>query len=312
MNFLDRFFKISERGGSVRTEFFAGLTTFAAMSYILAVNPAILSSAGVDKAGQVYITAFVAGVSTLIMGLFANRPVALAPGMGTNAYLAFFICGALGLRWQEAFALVFYNGLIFFFISLFKIREKIIEAIPHSLQLGLQCGIGAFIVFLGLKNSGIIIDDSATLTAVGDIFSANVLLASAGFVLIAVLAVFRFNFAVMFSILALTAAAFFMHDASGRALAEAPAALVSAPASIPDTVFALDFAYPFRHFWGTLPIILTLLFLDMFDSIGTIVALSRRANFYRNGRIEDVSKILVVDSAATCFGALMGTSTVSC
>lgn len=312
MNAIDKYFKISERNNSIKTEIVAGLSTFAAMSYILAVNPAILSTTGMGKAGLITVTALMAFISTFAMGIFTNRPIALAPAMGTNAYFAFFVCAAMNIPWNQALSLVFYNGIFFVLISIFKIREKIIDAIPSCLQIGLQCGIGLFIAYMGLNHANIIVPNKETLTQLGDIATNKSLLAFLGFLIIAILSMRKYSFAVILSIILITIASFFVKDVSGNAIAQAPSKIFSMPASISETFFAVDFLYPFRDIQKTLPIILTLLILDFFDSIGTIVALAHRANFLKNGKVPEMTKILLVDSSATVLGALLGTSTVSC
>lgn len=313
MEKLDKFFKLSERGGTFKGEFVAGLTTFMAMSYILAVNPMILSTTGMDKAALVTVTGIAAIIGSLLMGFYSNLPIAAAPGMGTNAYFAFIICAGMGLTWQEALSLTFYNGLFFLIISLCGIREKIIKAIPSALQIGLQCGIGLFIALIGLKSADIIVANEATLISMGDIFSSKTLLALFGFALTAFLISKKVRGAIMFVIALLTILGFFICDDSGANLAKLPERILGMPASISQTFFALDFTFPLRDFTRAIPVITTLLLLDMFDTIGTVVALCRRVGFLdAKGNLKGASKALVVDSSATILGATLGTSTVCC
>ncbi len=313
MEKLDRFFKITERGGTLRNEVIAGITTFVAMSYILAVNPMILSTTGMDKAALVTVTGLAALFGSLMMGFYSNLPIATAPGMGTNAYFAFIICAGMGLSWQEALSVTFYNGVFFLLISICKIREKIIKSVPYSLQIGLQCGIGLFIAFMGLQSAGVIVGSKATLITMGDILSAKTILALIGFALTAFLMSRGIRGAIIYIIVLLTILGFFVHDDAGATLAELPNRIVDIPASISQTFFALDFAYPLRDFSKAFPVITTLLLLDMFDTIGTVIALGRRIGFLdSNGNIKGASRALIVDSNATIAGALLGTSTVVC
>ncbi len=313
MKRIDRFFKITERGTSCKNEFIAAFTTFMAMSYILAVNPMILSTTGMDKAALVTVTGLAALLGSLMMGFISNLPIATAPGMGTNAYFAFIICAGMGLSWQEALSVTFYNGVFFLIISLCKFREKIIKAVPAPLQIALQCGIGLFIAFMGLQSAEIIVSNKSTLITLGDVLSAKPLLALIGFALTAFLMSRGVRGAIVYIIVLLTLIGIFVGDGSGAKLVELPKRIVDFPASISQTFFALDFAYPFRDFNKAFPVIVTLLLLDMFDTIGTVIALGRRVGFLdSNGNVKGVSKALIVDSNATIVGALLGTSTVVC
>src|SRR3954471_22063996 len=184
---LQRLFKLQENGTTPGRELQAGLTTFAAMAYILAVNPQTLSATGMDRAALVTVTALTAAIATLLMALLTNYPIALAPGMGINAFFAFTICGSLGVPWQEALGMVFINGIVFLLLSVTGIREKIIEAIPHSLKIAVTCGIGLFIAFIGLKSGGIIVAHPETFVTHGDFTSAPVALCLGGIILTAIL-----------------------------------------------------------------------------------------------------------------------------
>lgn len=313
MNFLERRFKIARRGSSVRTEVVAGITTFAAMSYILAVNPIILSSTGMDRAALVTVTGLTALIGSVFMGLYSNLPIALAPGMGTNTYFALIICAGMGLSWQSALALTFYNGIIFFVISIVGIREKIIRAVPAPLQIGLQCGIGLFIAFMGLQHAGLVVSDPATMVSIGNMLAPKTLIAALGFIAMACMVARGMKGAIIFTILAVTLLCMFVRGPSGEPLAAAPESVVSLPASFSQTFFALDFGYPFRDPAAALPVIFTLLLLDMFDTIGTVIALGRRTGMMNaRGEMAGLGKALQVDSSCTVLGALMGTSTVTC
>ena len=313
MNFIDRFFKISERGSTARAEIVAGITTFAAMSYIIAVNPIILSQTGMDRAGLVSVTVIATVISTLFMGLYSNMPIAAAPAMGTNTYFAVIICAGMGLGWRQALAVTFYNGIIFLIISVCGIREKIIKSLPVPLRISLQCGIGLFIAFMGLVQSGIITSSPSTIAALGDLKSPQVAITLLGFCAMAFMFVRKIRGAIIYTILAITAAAFFLHSKDGSALAQVPEKIVAMPSSISETFFALDFMYPLRDLKAALPVIFTLLLLDLFDTIGTLVALCGRIGLVdEKGKVRGMEKAMVVDSSATIIGALLGTSTVTC
>ncbi len=309
---IDNFFKITERGSSIKTEVIAGVITFIAMSYILAVNPMILSTTGMDKAGLLTVTALAAMIASIFMGLYANLPYALASGMGLNAYFAFIVCAGMGLTWQEALSLTFYNGIFFFIISVLKIRDKIVAVIPTPLQIGLQCGIGLFIMFMGLQNAGVIVKNPDTLVALGSLSSMKCAMAILGFIATAYLFARNVKGAIIYIIVGVTVLSYFLHDDSGKPLASLPNSFIDLPASISQSFFALDFAYPFRDITKALPVIFTLLMLDMFDSIGTFVALGRRAGLVDSkGRFKNVVKAFIVDSSSTIIGAILGTSTVT-
>ena len=179
---LERLFHLTENGTNPRREIIAGLTTFAAMSYILAINPDILSAAGMGKEGLLTVTALAAGIGTLLMAFLTNYPIALAPGMGLNAYFAFTVCGAAGIPWKGALAMVFWNGVIFLLLSITGLRTKIAESVPPSLKIGVQCGIGLFIAFIGLRNGGIIIKDDVTFVSLGELSNPSTLLVLAGII----------------------------------------------------------------------------------------------------------------------------------
>ena len=311
MNFIDRFFKISERGSTARTEIVAGITTFAAMSYIIAVNPIILSQTGMGRAGLVSVTIIATAISTLFMGLYSNLPISAAPAMGTNTYFAVIICAGMGLDWRQALAVTFYNGIIFLLISACGIREKIIKSLPVPLRISLQCGIGLFIAFMGLAQSGIITGNESSLVALGELKSPQAILTLLGFCAMAFMIARKIRGAIIYTIFAITAIAFFVHSKDGAALAQVPEKIVSMPSSISETFFALDFMYPLRDIKAALPVIFTLLLLDLFDTIGTLVALFSRIGLGKDRR-QEIKKAMIVDSSATIFGALLGTSTVTC
>lgn len=310
MDFIDKFFKIGERNSSVGREALAGLATFFAMSYILAVNPAILAQAGMDKAELVTVTALAAAIGCALMAFMANLPVALAPTMGTNTYFAIIVCAGMGLDWREALALTFYNGIFFFIISVTGIREKLIAGVPRPMQTALQCGIGMFIAFFGLQSAKLVVSNPATLVTGGQLGSPECLFALAGIALIAVLAARKVRSAIIISIAAMTAAAFFIDDSSGARMAKIPDAIFSVPHGISETFMQLDFAYPFRDFRKAAPVIFVLLMLDLLDTIATVVAMASRCGIMRpDGTFPKMGRALTADASATVIGALLGTST---
>lgn len=308
---LNRLYKLDQNGTTVGREVQAGATTFAAMAYILAVNPSILSAAGMPLPALVTVTALTAAVATLLMGFLTNYPLALAPGMGINAYFAFTICLGLGVSWQSALGLVFVNGCIFLALSVTGVREKIIHAIPHQLKLAITCGIGLFIAFIGLKNGGIIVSSPATFVTHGDFGTPGVLLCFGGILLTAVLVARKIPGAIILSILAVTAVGLFVSDGKGGMVTKLPDTLFSLPASPAPTMFQLNFDLLFNDFAKALPIILTLLLVDMFDNIGTLIGVTQRAGLLdASGKLPKAGRALVADSIAAILSSLFGTSTV--
>lgn len=308
---LARLYRLPENGTTVGRELQAGATTFAAMAYILAVNPAILAAAGMPQPALVTVTALTAAVSTLLMGLLTNFPLALAPGMGINAYFAFTICLGLGVSWQSALGLVFVNGCIFLALSVTGVRERIIHAIPHSLKLAVTCGIGIFIAFIGLKNGGLIVDHPATFVTHGDFATPAVLLCLGGIFLTAILVARRVPGAIILSILAVTLVGVFVPGAGGKAVTVLPDSLVALPASPAPTFLQLNFDLLVQDFAKAFPIVLTLLLVDMFDNIGTLIGVTQRAGLLQpDGTLPKAGRALVADSIAAILSSLFGTSTV--
>ncbi len=314
---LERHFRLTENGTTVRREIVAGLTTFAAMAYILAVNPAILSLAGLDKGALITATALAAACTTAAMALLTNYPVALAPGMGLNAFFTFTMCGAYKVPWQAALGLVFWEGVIFLLLTLTGVRQRIIGAIPASLKTAIGCGIGLFIAFIGLKNGGVIVANPATLVGLGDLSQPGPLLVLGGILLTSVLILRRVPGAIILSVLTLTVLGLFLPGpvtATGAktALTTAPHALVSAPNSLAPTFLQLDFTYLFTHFARSLPLLLTLLFVDLFDNVGTLLGVCKRAGLLdADGNLPRIGRALAADAGAAMFGACLGTSTTT-
>ncbi|MFP4281340.1 MAG: NCS2 family permease [Opitutales bacterium] len=310
---LERLFKLSDHRTTVRGEVIAGLTTFAAMAYILAVNPNILAAAGMPKEALITVTALAAAVGCLLIALATNYPIALAPGMGTNAYFAFVIVLGMGVPWQSALALTFWNGVIFLLLSVTGLRSKIADSLPSGVKIGIQAGIGFFIAFIGLQNVNIVVGDDATLVSVGDLASPSSALVLFGIVLIAVLTVRKFPAAILVTILGITAVGMFLPAEGGGTITQRPSALFGLPAGIGEVFGQLDLWYPFTHFNAqTFTVLLTLLMLDLFDSLGTLIGLARRAGLIdENGKMPLMGRALAADAVATSAGAVLGTSTTT-
>ena len=307
------FFQLDRQHTSVGRELQAGLTTFAAMAYILAVNPAILANTGMDRGALVTVTALTAALATALMALLTNYPIVLAPGMGINAFFTFTIVLGRGLPWSEALGMVFVNGLIFLGLSVSGIREKILLAIPHALKIAITCGIGLFIAFIGLKNGGIIVANPVTCVSVGDFASGPVALCLGGLLLTIILVARGVPGAIVISIAVVTLAGCLVPAASGTKVTQIPATLVALPCS-PAPVFCkltFDFLTGWAAFSVALPLILTLLLVDMFDNIGTLIGVTKRAGILAaDGTLPKAGRALVADSLATIASALFGTSTV--
>lgn len=310
---LQRLFKLSENRTTVGRELQAGLTTFAAMAYILAVNPAILAETGMDRAALVTVTALTAALSTALMALLTNYPIALAPGMGINAFFTYTICLGRGVPWEEALGMVFINGVIFLVLTLTGLREKIIRAIPHALKLAITCGIGLFIAFIGLKNGGIVVAHPQTLVTHGNFTSPTVALCLAGIALTAILLARRVPGGIVLGMLIITVVGLFIPMGGNRMITRWPEALVSLPASPEPLFLKLTFQFLTRPFAIALavPLILTLLIVDLFDNLGTLIGVTKRAGLLQpDGTLPRAGRALFADSIATILSALGGTSTV--
>ncbi len=308
--FLDDKFEMSKRGSSLFTETSGGVATFLAMSYILAVNPAILSQVGIDKASLITVTALASAVGCFLMALMANLPVALAPAMGANSYFAFAVCLSMGIDWRAALALVFYNGVVFFLISISRIREKIAKSVPVCVRLGLQAGIGLFIAYLGLQYSKIIVADKFTISTVGNLLSGECLLTLVGLLIMAVLISRKFKGAVAVTIALITIVSFWISDSSGKPIATMPESLFSLPNGIGETFMQLDFGYPFREPAKALPVIFVLFIVDLFDTIATLIAMGRSSGLMdKDGNMPNITRAFSADAIATMTGAIFGTST---
>jgi AGZA family xanthine/uracil permease-like MFS transporter len=308
---LERWFKFGARGSSLQREVLAGLTTFTTMAYVLVVHPQILSQTGMDFKGLITVTALAAAVFSVLMGIWTNYPIAMAPGMGINAFFAFHICIAQNIPWRSALGLVFYSGLIFFFLSVSGLRQKIIESFPNSLKGAITAGIGLFIAFLGLKNAGIVVANPNTFVTLGNITAPAAALSFFGIILAVVLLRRRVPGALILSILLLTLIGLFLPGtAAGSHITKFPDRLVDWPSSIGSLFLQLDFAYFWTHLGQTIPIILSLLFSDLFGSMAALLAIGSRAGLLdQEGNLPRIREALAADATAAAGGALLGTST---
>ncbi len=300
---LERLFQLKAHHTTVRREALAGLTTFLTMAYILFVNPSILAETGMDHGAVFVATCLAAAIGSAIMGLIANYPIALAPGMGLNAFFTYTVVMTMGYTWQTALGAVFLSGAIFFLLSIFKIREAIIHAIPLELRAGIAAGIGLFLAIIALKNAGIVVDNPATLVGLGDLSSGGALLACLGFVLITALAQRQVTGAVMIGILVVTG----LSIALGLSQLDA---VVSMPPSLAPTLLQLDIAGALDI--GLLSVIFAFLFVDLFDTSGTLIGVAQKGEMLdENGRMPRLGRALLADSTATMAGAALGTSTTT-
>ena len=300
---LERLFGLSENNTDAKREFIAGVTTFLTLAYIIFVNPSILASSGMDKGAVFVATCLAAALGTAIMGLYANYPVALAPGMGLNAYFTYGVVLGMGHTWQVALGAVFLSGLIFLVLSVLPVREWIINAIPRSLKIAISAGIGLFLAIIALKNAGIVVDHPATLVTLGDLKKPEPLMAAAGFVVIAVLTARRVPGAIIIAILGVTGIGVGLGYSENHGI-------VSMPPDIAPTFMQMDIAGALDV--GLIAIVFAFLFVDLFDTAGTLVGLAHRAGLLdENGRLPRLRKALMADSTATVAGAMLGTSTTT-
>ena len=299
---LERIFQLKENNATVRTELFAGLTTFMTMAYVVVVNPRILSEAGMPVDGVLFATCVSAAIATLIMGIWANYPIALAPGMSLNAYFTYSVVLGRGVPWQTALGVVFLSGTAFLLLTLTNVREQIVNGIPDCLKHGTAAGIGLFIAFIGFRNAGIIVANSATLVTLGKVSSPEVLLAAAGLILMAVLMARRVVSAILIGIVAITLAGI------PFGVSHLPAHLFSLP-SPSGTLFKLDLRSATKL--GLADLIFVFFFVDLFDNVGTLVGVCEQGGFLRNGKLPRASRALLADALGTMVGALTGTSTVT-
>ncbi|MEJ2720252.1 MAG: NCS2 family permease, partial [bacterium] len=299
---LQRLFHLDEQNTDVRTEVLGGVTTFMTMAYIVFVNPAVLSQTGMDFGAVMTATCVSAAVATFAMGLAANYPIALAPGMGENFFFLTVVVG-MAVSWQVALAAVFISGVVFVLLTFLRIREMIIDAIPDSLKHAIAVGIGLFIAFIGLSGAGIVEkSDTGMLMRLGDLSRGPTLLACAGLLLIVALMARRIKGAILIGILFTTvlAWAFGLVEWQG---------FVSAPPSVAPTFMKLDLRGLFEA--AMIPVIVIFLFMAVFDAIGTLIGVSERAGLLRDGKLPRATRALLADSSGTVVGSILGTSTVT-
>jgi AGZA family xanthine/uracil permease-like MFS transporter len=307
---LNNLFKLSHRKTSVKTETVAGVTTFLTMAYIIFVNPTILSQAGMDKASLVAVTCIVTAVATIITGLFANAPIAMAPGMGLNAFFAYTLVITQKISWQTALGVVFLSGLFFMVLTLIGLRKKLVEAIPVSLISAISVGIGLFITFIGLQNLGIVIDHPATLVQAANL-NPVILIGLAGLIAMIYLEIRKFKGSLLIGIVFSTLLAIVLSKyIPVQQRIQIPHKVFSGNLNISAIAFNLDIIGAIK--WSMFGSIFSLMFMDMFDSIGTLVACCNEAKMGdESGKIKELDRLLAVDAGATMFGALMGTSTTT-
>jgi adenine/guanine/hypoxanthine permease len=310
-NVLDNFFQYSNRGSDLRTEILAGITTFSTLSYVLVVHPLILSAAGMDRGALITVTALAAAIFTVIMGLRTNYPLAMAPGMGVNAFVAEQVCQGMHIPWQAALGMVFYSGLLFMLVSLTGIRRRIVESFPASFKKTIGGGIGFYIAFLGMRNAGIVVPNPRSIVSMGSFSSATVLLGLAGILLAIILVLRKVPGALVISILVLTVAGLFLPGkVPHSSITPLPHTLFSWPNSIGPVFLKLDLAYPWHHPGQCIPIVLALFFSDLFSAMAVLLAIGSAAGLNdAEGNLPRLKEALSADAAAASGGALLGTTT---
>ena len=299
---LERYFRLAENQTSVRREFFGAITTFVTMAYIVVVNPQILSQAGMPVEGVVFATCISAAAATLVMGLYANYPIALAPGMSLNAYFTYVVCLGLHVPWRTALGVIFFSGVFFLILTVVRIREQIVNGIPDCLKHSTAAGIGMFIAFVGLRNAKMVVANSATFVSIGSLSDRETQLACVGLAIILILMTRKIGGAILIGIFATALLAI------PRGMAKWPTAIFSWPHPS-STWLQLDLRGALHL--GLVEIIFIFLFVDLFDNIGTLVGVCEQGGFVQNGKIPRVGRALVSDAIGTIFGALTGTSTVT-
>ena len=299
---IERYFRLKENQTTVRAEFLGGLTTFITMAYIVVVNPQILSKAGMPVEGVVFATCISAAVATLVMGLYANYPIALAPGMSLNAYFTYSVCLGMHVPWQTALGVIFLSGVFFLILTVSRVREKIVNGIPDCLKHSTAGGIGMFIAFVGLRNANLVVANPATFVSLGSFGNHEAQLACVGLAIILILMTRKVTGAILIGVVATTLLGIF------RGMATWPAHIISMPHPSA-TWLKLDLRGALHL--GLLEIVFVFLFVDLFDNVGTLLGVCEQAGFVKDGKIPRVGRALVSDAIGTVFGALTGTSTVT-
>lgn len=300
---IEKLFGFNPKETTVRTEIMAGITTFLTMAYILAVNPNILGETGMDKGALFTTTVLMSALPTIFMALYAKLPLALAPGMGLNAFFAYTVCLMMGYSWQFALTAVFLEGLVFLLLTVTNLREKIVDVIPDALKNAISAGIGLYIAFIGLKSANIIVDNESTLVSLGDLTTGSALLGVIGIVVTSVLLVKNVKGALLFGILATTLIGIPLNVTN-----------ISGVFSVPPSIEPIFLQFEWDNIWtkDMVVIIFTFLFMDLFDCIGTVIGVTNRAGMVKaDGKIPRLKEIFMVDSISTAAGAAMGTSTVA-
>jgi AGZA family xanthine/uracil permease-like MFS transporter len=299
---LERYFRLAENQTTVRREFLGGLTTFITMAYIVVVNPQILGQAGMPIEGVVFATSVSAAAATLVMGLYANYPIALAPGMSLNAYFTYVVCLGMHVPWRTGLGVIFFSGVFFLILTVTRVREQIVNGIPECLKYSTAGGIGMFIAFVGLRNAKLVVANPATFVGLGSFANREAQLACIGLAIMLVLMTRKINGAILIGILATTVLGI------PRGMASWPSAIFSWPHPA-STWLQLDLRGALHL--GLLEIIFVFLFVDLFDNVGTLVGVCEQGGFVKDGKIPRVGRALVSDAVGTIFGALTGTSTVT-
>ncbi|KFC68305.1 MULTISPECIES: NCS2 family permease [Massilia] len=299
---LDRFFKLTQSGTTVRTELLAGLTTFLTMVYIIFVNPSILGDAGMPKESVFVATCLVAALGTAVMGLYANYPIAMAPGMGLNAYFAYAVVLGMGIPWPAALGAVFMSGCLFILVSLLGLRGMIVNGIPKSMRVAITVGLGMFLALIALKNAGIVVASPATLVKAGDLHKPEAIMAIVGFFAIVALDRLRVKGAILIGIVLVTVLSFFFGGNTYNGI-------FSAPPSIEPTLFKLDIAGALSV--GIMNVVLVFFLVELFDATGTLMGVARRAGLLVEGKMDRLNKALLADSGAIVAGSVLGTSSTT-
>ncbi|HJV84409.1 MAG TPA: NCS2 family permease [Noviherbaspirillum sp.] len=302
MSAMDRFFKLTEQGTDVRTEVLAGLTTFLTMAYIIFVNPSILGDAGMPKDAVFVATCIAAALGSLVMGLWANYPIAMAPGMGLNAYFAYGVVKGMGYSWEAALGAVCISGILFVIVSVLRIREMIVNGIPHSVRTAITAGIGLFLAIISLKNAGIVVAHPATFITLGDLHKVPTVLAIIGFFLIVALDRLRVKGAILIGIIVVTILSFIFAGNTFHGV-------VSAPPSLAPTLFKLDISAALSI--GILNVVLVFFLVELFDATGTLMGVAARAGLLKAGKMDRLNKALMADSTAIVAGSFLGTSSTT-
>ena len=300
---LEKFFKLSEHNTDINTELLAGFTTFVTMAYIIFVNPQIMSLTGMDQ-GAIFVgTCLAAAIACFIMGFYSNWPVGLAPGMGLNAFFTFTVVGEMGYSWEVALGTVFIAGILFFIMSITNLRRWMLDSIPLSLRIAMGCGVGLFIGFIGLKSGGIVVSNDATFLSLGNFDNTETLLAAIGFLLISVLAIRKITGAIIIGVLVITFASLFLNLVEFNGVVSYPPELSPTLLKL-DIIGALDVAM--------ISIIMSFLFVNLFDTAGTLLGVATRANIIdQNGNATNLNKALLADSGSSIFGTFFGCSPVT-